>query len=120
MLYRCKSQAHEKFRVYGARNIKVCDRWHAFANFLADMGERPVGTTIDRIDNDGNYEPGNCRWATPKEQARNRRTNVITLEIAEAIRRLSEDGSSRMGISARMGVHRSVVDSVLRGEQWQA
>ena len=57
---------------YG-RGITICERWRIFENFLADMGEKPEGRTIDRRDNDGNYEPGNCRWATPKEQRANQR-----------------------------------------------
>ncbi|TDR34683.1 hypothetical protein [Aquamicrobium defluvii] len=73
MIDRCTNPKHGYYEYYGARGITVCDRWRNYENFLADMGERPDGTTLDRVDNDGNYEPGNCRWATWDEQGANKR-----------------------------------------------
>jgi hypothetical protein len=78
MLDRCNSLHPDKLRNYGGRGIKVCDRWKCFENFLSDMGIRPSKDhSVDRIDNQGNYEPGNCRWATHKIQSNNKRTNVF-------------------------------------------
>jgi hypothetical protein len=73
MIERCEDEDHLSYPRYGGRGVRVCDSWRAsFVNFLNDMGERPVGKTLDRINGAKNYEPSNCRWATPKEQAMNR------------------------------------------------
>lgn len=77
MISRCESPSSDQYKNYGARGIRVCARWRdSFKDFLADMGERPEGKTIDRKNPDGDYSPDNCRWATAKEQCANKRNNV--------------------------------------------
>jgi len=74
MRKRCNSPRNNRHKYYGARGIKVCSRWSDFWVFVADMGERPEGHTLDRVDNDGDYTPDNCRWANQQQQTRNSRT----------------------------------------------
>jgi hypothetical protein len=104
MHHRCKETSQD-FPNYGARGISVCARWDLFENFLADMGERPDGMSLDRINNDGNYEPGNCRWITHAGQCNNRRsTHLVTFNgetrsLSEWSRHL---GMSKHGIQLRL------------------
>lgn len=76
MKQRCSNPKTEKFSFYGGRGITFCDRWRTFENFYADMGDCPAGMSLDRIDPNGNYEPGNCRWESSEVQHNNTRRNV--------------------------------------------
>ncbi|MCK4499607.1 hypothetical protein KAU11_03870 [Candidatus Babeliales bacterium] len=75
MQRRCNYPKDPSYKYYGGRGIKVCERWNSFKNFYLDMGDKPEGLTLERKDNNGNYEPGNCEWASRKTQTRNSRPN---------------------------------------------
>lgn len=77
MIQRCTNPNATGYQWYGARGVKVCERWRVFANFYKDMGERPKGMTVDRIDSGKGYEPSNCRWATQKQQQNNKTINLL-------------------------------------------
>ena len=109
MLTRCRNPNNCVYQEYGAKGIVVCERWSDFLNFLSDMGERPHGTTLDRINNAGNYEPQNCRWATRIQQNNNRANNRLitwggkTQSIAEWARELQMPMKALNGRLNRLG-----------------
>ena len=107
MKNRCTNSRDYAYRNYGARGICVCDKWaDSFIEFLADMGEKPSGCSLDRIDVNGNYEPGNCRWATAREQGNNKRNNRILEYRGERL--------TMSQLSKRTGISRGVISDRIR------
>lgn len=115
---RCRYPSVAMYPHYGGRGITVCERWSSFASFLADMGERPAGTTLDRIDSDGNYEPGNCRWSTRKVQNQNKRERFRGLTAEDVAWIRSGTGMSCRQMALRLGVAWSTVNDALKGRTW--
>ena len=101
---RCRQPSHQQYKDYGGRGVTVCKRWFKFENFLADMGERPAGMSIDRKNNAGNYSKRNCRWATRKEQARNSSVTKYLTRKSDGLTLSMEDWSRKLGL-ARYGIH---------------
>lgn len=122
MRARCNYPKHKFFAYYGGRGISVCDRWcESFAAFAADVGPRPSPRhSLDRKNNDGNYEPGNVRWATDIEQARNKRNSKLSEEAALCIRELRRRGAKGVVLAAAFGVSNSLISKVVLGKYWVA
>lgn len=120
MISRCHSENNKDYPKYGARGVQVCDRWRSsFEAFFADMGERPTGLSIDRIDNDKGYAPGNCRWATAQEQTQNRKACKLSVQAAREIRRRAASGESRIALAIAYGVSQQSISKLLLGETWK-
>lgn len=117
MMRRCTHENDPRWPEWGGRGITVCERWRDFANFLADMGECPPGMSLDRYpDNNGNYEPGNCRWTTPHEQLVNSRSFKLVPDVVTEIKRLRATGLTIQAISEQVGLSWNTVSRALSGK----
>lgn len=121
MKMRCLNVKHPTYPLYGARGISICPQWfHSFTAFLTDVGVRPsLAYSLERIDNDGNYEPGNVRWATDEEQGQNRRTNVIKAEDVPFILHWYSKGYTQRAIAEAFNGKREMVSKIIRGTRWK-
>lgn len=120
MIQRCTNPNDTNFKNYGGRGVRVCDRWRDFVSFIGDMGSRPTARhSIERINNDGNYAPENCRWATQAEQAHNTRSTRLTDELATIIRCRHANGEIQKHIAKDLGVHKTTISLVVRGKTWR-
>lgn len=128
MIDRTTRQTHQAWKNYGGRGITVCERWRngeghhsGFDCFLADMGERSKGTSIDRIDNAKGYEPANCRWTSDVVQVRNRRTVIMKPESVARLREMAGAEAAPIPVLAkRFGISRTHAYRIVSGTRWSA
>lgn len=125
MTQRCLNQNRWDYPLYGGRGIAICDRWMprpapdgtGYRNFLADMGHRPPDLTLERIDNNGNYEPGNCRWASRARQTQNSRKAKLSWAEVEEIRSMAHLDLD--DLAERFGISEVQVSNILRNKSWR-
>jgi len=118
---RCYRKKNKSYSYYGKRGIMVCDRWrNSFMAFFTDMGPKPfLKAEIDRIDNDGNYEPGNCKWDSHTENNRHTIATKLTMQKAKIIRNIYKNSRiSQKEIGIIFGVNRSVIEKVVNNRTW--
>jgi hypothetical protein len=131
MRRRCRDKNIPSYRNYGGRGICVCQKWDAsFTEFLKDVGNRPEGDySLDRINNNGNYEPGNVRWATKKQQVKNRRKEMLIRGSRHALSKLTDDlvrdarlrdknGATQRELAQRHGVSKTTIAAAINGKTW--
>ncbi|MBO0736547.1 MAG: hypothetical protein J2P48_08265 [Alphaproteobacteria bacterium] len=120
MKARCGNPNRPDYKFYGGRGITVCDRWRqSFSAFLDDVGECPPGYSLDRIDNERGYEPGNVRWATRTQQMRNSRRTRLTEADVKRIHKLRSQGWTLEAIGLDYGMTKNGIWSIVTGEVWQ-
>lgn len=120
MRQRCNNPKRKDYKHYGGRGISVCERWDNFKNFLEDMGERPDGFEIDRIENDGNYEPGNCRWVTREVQLRNNsrvKLNILKVQVIKKL--LIESSLTQKAIADIFNVSKGNISDIKSNRAWK-
>ena len=118
MKQRCSNPHKSGFANYGGRGISVCERWLSFQTFYEDMGDIPKGLTLDRINNNKDYSPENCKWSTRKEQARNRNYCKLTMAKANRIREFHWAGIKTKELAKMFGVTKEHVWRVITGQHW--
>lgn len=119
MIVRCYTVDDKDFPNYGGRGITVCDKWQDFEGFLEDMGERPKGMTLDRKDNNDNYNKDNCRWASRETQARNRNNTYLSLEIAAEIVLAKRQNKTYAEVGRMFDITGQQVRHICLGNAWK-